>query len=132
MRPPARRLAILLLCLPAGCAVRPPSRLAAVAPAALAPPAAEAGVILAERPLQPRRAGDVRTAILATLGDAGVPAQPQPRPVEFIVRVADGAMLSVVQDNPQGLRPGERVVIHRVPHTMLSRIIAVASSGPGA
>ena len=64
----------------------------------------------------------MRGTILATLGDAmAAPAQAPAGAIEFIVREADGATLSVVQDNPQHLRPGERVAILREPRTMLVR-----------
>ena len=124
----------------AGCAPsRPPP--APAAAQALSPAApGEAGVIVTERPLlQPRAAGDVRGTILATLGDsitapapAGAPAFSAPGgAVEFIVRQADGATLSVVQDNPQHLRPGERVAILRQPQTMLLRppVSVIAAAG---
>jgi hypothetical protein len=131
MSPSARGVAALLLCLPAGCAVRAPAPPAAAAAASRAAPVAETGVILAERRLPPRAPGDVRAAILASLGDGDVTSLPQPA-VEFIVRAADGATLSVVQDDAAGLRPGERVAIRRAPHTVLTRILAVASGGmPG-
>ncbi len=78
-------------------------------------------MIVAERPLaQPRPAGDVRGTILAALGDT-MAAAPPAGDLEFIVRRADGATLSVVQDNPQRLRPGESVAIRREPRAVLVR-----------
>ncbi len=127
----ARPVIALALCLLAGCATgRPPAPQAASAVVRPATPGDEIGVIVAERPLQPRAAGDVRATILATLGDAAVTAAlAQIATAEFIVREADGATLSVVQDNPQHLRPGERVAIERRPQTMLVRALSDAPGG---
>lgn len=113
-----------VLCLAAACApVRPPAAVA-VLPAE----SAETGMIVAERPLRPPQSGDVRGTILAMLGDAAVmPPSSQGDSVEFVVRAADGTMLSVVQSNPQHLRPGERVVIERRPEPVLLRTLPVAS-----
>ena len=41
--------------------------------------------------------------------------------VEFIVRVDDGATLSIVQTNEPGFRTGDRVVILRDDRTRLAR-----------
>ncbi len=103
----------------AGCAQGRPPPAAAAHPTP--GPADEVGVIVAERPLaQPRPAGDVRGTILAALGDT-MAAAPPAGDLEFIVRRADGATLSVVQDNPQRLRPGESVAIRREPRAVLVR-----------
>jgi outer membrane lipoprotein SlyB len=119
---------LAVLAVPAGCApARPP------APPVIAVPAAAVsdayGVIVAARPLPPGggAAGDMRATVLAALGAAaaGGPAAAHPA-LEFIVRDAAGRTVSVVQDNPQQLRPGDRVAIRRAQRTELVR----AADGP--
>ena len=119
----AIRVALLLL---AGCA----GDRAAVPTAAVVPAADGFGVIVAARPLPPGLggAGDVRGLILASLG-AAAPGSVVSPAAEFIVRAPDGQMLSVVQDNPQRLRIGERVAIRRLPRTTLLRAGTVLAAG---
>jgi hypothetical protein len=125
--------AAALLALLAGCAPNSAPAPAAVAPAAEA--GSRYGVIVAERPLRPGAsgAGDVRGAILAKLGGAAVvqPIAGTAEEAEFIVRAEDAQTLSVVQDNPQHLRPGERVLIHAGPRTWLSRALSASAAAGG-
>jgi hypothetical protein len=119
------------LALPAGCAPgRPP---APPAVAAAAPDAGQAepyGVIVAARRLPPGggAAGDMRATVLAALGTGAAAAGPAAAlpALEFIVRDTAGRTVSVVQDNPQQLRPGDRVAIRRAGRTELVR----AADGP--
>lgn len=125
---PARSLAVAVtLALVAACApTRPPAPVAS-APSALP---GQYGVILAERPVPATGAGDVRGQILARLGDAVVlPAAAGLPREEFIVRTDDGRTLSVVQDNPQRLRPGERILVGGTEATRLVRPQS-ATAGP--
>lgn len=131
----SRFAAVIASCLLAGCATARP---AVPAPAAASmraiPQAGEGGVIVAERPLQAQAPSPMRGIILAMLGDAvGTPALAQSAggAVEFIVREADGTTLSVIQGNPQSLRPGERVTIQRDPQTTLVRAVTDAPAPPG-
>lgn len=97
---------------------------APLAGARVAPAGGADGVIVAERPLRPGTAGigDMRTMILATLGDTALPATAAA--TEFVVREDSGRMISVVQDNPERLRPGERVTIRLVPRARLIRAVS--------
>jgi outer membrane lipoprotein SlyB len=56
--------------------------------------------------------GGWRAALLNGAAESGRPA-PTGMLAEFIVRVDDGATLSIVQPNDAGLRVGERVVLAR-------------------
>lgn len=117
------------LALPAGCAPARPA-----APPALAVPEAGVtdayGVIVAARQMPPGggAAGDMRATVLAAIGAgsaAGGAAAVRPA-LEFIVLDGAGRTVSVVQDNPQQLRPGDRVAIRRAGRTELVR----AADGP--
>lgn len=127
MVPSRTRPAVAVLFLLAGCAPQHPAPLAA-APAPVAP--GRLGVIVAERALRPDAAG-MRSTILATLGDAQVRPVAAVPEVEFIVREDDGQTLSVVQDNPQQLRPGERVAVSGGAQTRLVRPVARLAAAPG-
>ncbi len=58
-----------------------------------------------------RQSGIEGTRILAAIGLTPMGAAAGRGEVEFIVRTADGATLSVVQADRDNLRPGERVVV---------------------
>jgi outer membrane lipoprotein SlyB len=63
-----------------------------------------------------------RTALLAVAAKTNAADGGEAAPlVEFIVRADDGAILSVVQGNDVGLRPGDRVVILYEGSTHLAR-----------
>ena len=55
------------------------------------------------------------------LADAGAGDVGERQQVEFIVRVDDGTMLSVVQPNEPGFHSGDRVIILRDAPTHLAR-----------
>lgn len=91
----------------------------AAVPSAPAPGAQAAAVgaatVLAVRPIAAIATEDAagwRAALLSGAGESGGPA-PAGSLAEFIVRVDDGATLSIVQANDAGLRVGERVVLAR-------------------
>ena len=78
------------------------------------------GVIVSCRPIEAAGGGDVRGAILGAVGGpAGQGASEAA--FEFVIREDNGQTLSVVQANPAGLRPGERVVLSMGTRTRLSR-----------
>ncbi len=85
------------------------------APATGAAAAVGGAVVLTVRPIVavPEDTGGWRAALLNGAGESGGPAAPGASLAEFIVRVDDGATLSIVQPNPDGLRVGERVVLAR-------------------
>ena len=80
------------------------------------------GRVVSMRPLpgQPV-AGDATGAVLAALGGPKPPAALAER-VEFIVQLDQVAQaISVVQDNPDNLRPGDRVLLTRGEHPSIAR-----------
>jgi outer membrane lipoprotein SlyB len=97
----------------AGCAPANP-------PKAPVPPATiNAGTILSMRPVGPRESVEpLRAALLA---DGGGHDDGNRSLMEFIVRVDDGATLSIVQANQPGFRNGDRVIILRDDRTRLAR-----------
>jgi hypothetical protein len=91
-----------------------------------APPTAvpgSAGTILWMRSVaEPSGSAPWRTALLAIAAKTSAADGGEAAPlVEFIVRADDGAILSVVQGNDVGLRPGDRVVILYEGSTHLAR-----------
>ncbi|WP_241419770.1 hypothetical protein [Acidiphilium multivorum] len=98
--PPARAIGLFLLL--AGCAAPPPP----------APPlraAGLAGTVVAVRPVAPG-------ARRIVLGALGVDTAPSAAPAaEYIVRLADGSVVSVVEPGPPTLRRGARVRVLRHP-----------------
>ncbi len=97
----------------AGCApVNPPK-------VAVQPTPAAAGIILSMRPVSESATEEpLRATLLATGG--GQEASDRSL-VEFIVRVDDGATLSIVQPNDAGFQKGDRVIILRDGRTHLAR-----------
>jgi hypothetical protein len=63
-----------------------------------------------------------RAALLAAASGTGsMPSDPAATLIEFIVRVDDGATLSIVQANNLDLHNGDRVVIRYQPTARLAR-----------
>ncbi|MDD2878505.1 MAG: hypothetical protein PHZ23_14900 [Acidiphilium sp.] len=97
------------------------------APVAVVQPAALTGTIVSARqvilPL-----GGAEGSVLGALGapeNAGATLAPA---TEFIVREADGAVISVVQPQPTGLHPGDQVHILRGVYTRLAPIAAILAA----
>jgi hypothetical protein len=97
-----------------------PFAVASCAPVAVAPAtgtstaAIGAATVLAVRPIAPVAADDAggwRSALLNGVSESSGPAPPAASLAEFIVRVDDGATLSIVQPNAGGLRVGDRVTL---------------------
>jgi hypothetical protein len=83
------------------------------------PASINAGTILSMRAVAPR--GSVEPLRAALLADGGGHDDGNRSLVEFIVRVDDGATLSIVQTNEPGFRKGDRVIILRDDRTRLAR-----------
>ena len=99
LAPPARAIGLFLLL--AGCAAPPPP----VPPRA----AGLGGTVVAVRPVAPG-------ARRIVLGALGVDTAPSAAPAaEYIVRLADGSVVSVVEPGPPTLRRGARVRVLRHP-----------------
>lgn len=106
-------LTVISLTVGPGCAPSPPSRPVAT------PVAANAGTILSMRAVSASADdGPLRTALLI---DATAQRESSQKLVEFIVRVDDGATLSIVQGNEAGFRTGDRVIIRRDEIARLAR-----------
>jgi outer membrane lipoprotein SlyB len=88
-------------------------------PQPVQPEAADYGTILSMRPIQRRAAAEPLRAAL--LSDAGAAEGGNAARVEFIVRAAGGATLSIVQANDADFHPGDRVTILRGAETRLAR-----------
>lgn len=91
-----------------------------------APPSAvpvSTGTILSMREVtEPNGSASWRTALLAAAAStSAMNDSAAAQLVEFIVRADNGAILSVVQANNVGLRPGDRVVILHAGSTHLAR-----------
>jgi hypothetical protein len=104
-------IAVVLLFAAASCAPMAP------APATGTSAAVAGGAtVLAVRPIAPV-AGDAdggwRAALLDGASESGSPTPAGASLAEFIVRVDDGATLSIVQPNVAGLRVGDRVTLAR-------------------
>ena len=80
-----------------------------------APPAGLHGTILAMRPVPAETPGPART-VLSSLGG---PAGDNDHAFEFIVRMASGTIISVVQQPANNLHPGEQVSILHNPETRI-------------
>ncbi|MBN9509406.1 MAG: hypothetical protein J0I21_09875 [Alphaproteobacteria bacterium] len=93
------------LCSLAGCAAHRGESAATPPPAAPAASLGYATIVAA------RQSGIEGTRILTAIGLTPIGAADGRGEVEFIVRTADGATLSVVQPDRGNLRPGERVVV---------------------
>jgi outer membrane lipoprotein SlyB len=91
------------------------------------------GVIVTERPIQSGLDGsrDIRSVIMATLGNVTPGTAASPPTTEFIVREDGGRTISVVQGNPQQLRPGDRVVIEYGARILLHRAVRVPVAAGG-
>jgi hypothetical protein len=106
-------LAISVLAATAGCASVNPSK-PLVQPAAIG-----SATILSVRAVVAQEAAvPLRAALLA--GNSGHDDRGR-APVEIIVRVDGGAVLSIVQENDAGFHAGDRVVIMRDDRTRLAR-----------
>lgn len=113
---------LLALANMAGCA--PTNIAASVPPATAERHAANAtGTILSMRTVTAgSKSESWRAVLLADAGTAGTVSDSGSSPVvEFIVRVDSGAILSIVQANEPGFRPGDRVIILRDSQTRLAR-----------
>jgi hypothetical protein len=103
------------------------------APASRSPDAAVTpGIIAAVRvaAAMPLGKQDARSRILLALGGRTGGAATQAEndvACEFIVRAADGHTVSIVQPNPENLRPGERVLVIHGVRTRIVRGGAVAA-----
>jgi len=107
----ARLVALALLLAAASCAPGAPGPATGTSAAAIG-----AATVLAVRPIAPvagSDAGGWRAALLNSAGESTAPAPPAASLAEFIVRVDDGATLSIVQANADGLRVGDRVTLAR-------------------
>jgi len=108
--PRSRFVALALALAAAGCVGRaaPP----AGAPASAPQPAAAQAVVAAVRPLlQPAPESGAATLIRAAIGPTLSGAVQPATAMEFVLRRDDGRVVSVVQDNAEHLRPGDRVVL---------------------
>jgi hypothetical protein len=114
MKPQSAAFCALLLTA-SGCATTPPATVATIP----APPSriAEPGTIVAIRRI-PAVAPATAHILQTGLRDGG-PIIPQPA-FEFIVRGRDGAVLSVVQPESDGLQTGVRVSILRGEQTRIA------------
>ena len=84
-----------------------------------APAATGSGTVLGLRPVAPP---DTLAPLRAALIGGGDHSGNDDRSlVEFIVRVDDGTVLSIVQPNDQALRKGDRVIIVHGEQTRLAR-----------
>lgn len=79
------------------------------------PVSASLGTIVSMRPVTETDAGNpLQAVLLADASGAAPPSNAAGRPImEFIVRQDDGGIISVVQSNEAGFRPGDRVSILR-------------------
>jgi outer membrane lipoprotein SlyB len=107
----ARLVALALAFAAASCAPVAPVPATGTSAAAIG-----AATVLAVRPIAPAagsEAGGWRAALLNGAGESSGPAPAAASLAEFIVRVDDGATLSIVQANADALRVGDRVTLAR-------------------
>jgi len=74
------------------------------------------GIIVAMRPVTVQGQELLLRIVAGTAGPAVDTA------VEFIIREADGQIISVVQSNQENFRPGERVLLTRGNRTRIARV----------